>query len=60
LKVNLLALDITAKNLQTCKLCISDVDVSNEMTKNQPLAQAGISIFAQANTMPQMALNLIR
>jgi flagellin len=30
------------------------------MTKNQVLAQAGISMLAQANTMPQMALQLLR
>jgi flagellin len=30
------------------------------MTRNQVLAQAGISMLAQANTMPQMALTLLR
>jgi len=28
------------------------------ITKDQVLAQEGISMLAQANTMPQMALNL--
>jgi flagellin len=60
LKVHLSALGITAENLQVGKLCISDVDVATEMTKNQPLTQAGTSMLPQANTIPQMALDLIR
>ena len=42
---------------------VSDVDVATEMaafTRNQVLAQSGISMLAQANTMPQMALTLLR
>jgi flagellin-like hook-associated protein FlgL len=30
------------------------------MTRNQVLSQAGISMLTQANTMPQMALTLLR
>jgi flagellin len=30
------------------------------MTRYQVLAQAGISMLAQANTMPQMALQLLQ
>jgi flagellin len=30
------------------------------MTRNQVLAQAGISMLTQANTMPQMALQLLK
>jgi flagellin len=30
------------------------------MTRNQVLAQAGISMLAQANSMPQMALQLLQ
>jgi flagellin len=56
-------LNIQAENLQASESRISDVDVAvemAEMTKNQVLAQAGISMLAQANTMPQMALQLLR
>jgi flagellin len=56
-------LGIQAENLQASESRISDVDVATEMatmTKTQVLAQAGISMLAQANTMPQMALQLLR
>jgi flagellin len=56
-------LGIGAENLQASESRISDVDVATEMgnmTKNQVLAQAGISMLAQANSMPQMALQLLR
>jgi flagellin len=55
-------LNIAAENLQTAESRVSDVDVATEManmTKNQVLAQAGISMLAQANAMPQMALKLL-
>jgi len=54
---------IQAENLSTAESRISDVDVATEMaamTRNQVLAQAGIAMLAQANTMPQMALALLR
>ncbi|MBL7146303.1 MAG: flagellin [Phycisphaerae bacterium] len=56
-------LNIAAENLQAAESRVSDVDVATEMaemTRNQVLAQAGISMLAQANTMPQMALTLLR
>ena len=55
-------LNIQAENLLTAESRVSDVDVATEMaemTRNQVLAQAGIAMLAQANTMPQMALNLL-
>jgi flagellin len=55
-------LDIQAENLSQAESRISDVDVATEMaamTRNQVLAQAGIAMLAQANTMPQMALKLL-
>ena len=55
-------LDIQAENLLAAESRISDVDVATEtaaLTRNQVLAQAGISMLAQANTMPQMALQLL-
>ncbi|MBN1806400.1 MAG: hypothetical protein JW837_14220 [Sedimentisphaerales bacterium] len=56
-------LGIQSENLQAAESRVSDVDVATEMaemTRNQVLAQAGISMLAQANTMPQMALTLLR
>ncbi|MHC4171471.1 MAG: flagellin N-terminal helical domain-containing protein [Planctomycetota bacterium] len=56
-------LDNQAENLMAAESRISDVDVATEMaamTRNQVLAQAGIAMLAQANTMPQMALSLLR
>jgi len=56
-------LDIQAENLMTAESRISDVDVAVEMatlTRNQVLAQAGVAMLAQANSMPQMALSLLR
>ncbi|HNY79274.1 MAG: flagellin [Sedimentisphaerales bacterium] len=52
-----------AENLQASESRISDVDVAAEMaalTRNQVLAQAGVSMLAQANAIPQMALTLLR
>jgi len=56
-------LGVQAENLQTSESRISDVDVATEMaalTRNQVLAQAGVSMLAQANSMPSMALTLLR
>jgi flagellin len=55
--------DIQAENLLAAESRISDVDVAREMaimTRNQVLAQAGMSMLGQANTMPQMALSLLQ
>jgi flagellin len=55
-------LNIAAENLSNAQSRVSDVDVATEManmTKNQVLAQAGVSMLAQANAMPQMALKLL-
>ena len=55
-------LNIQAENLLAAESRISDVDVATEMaamTRNQVLSQAGISMLAQANSMPQMALKLL-
>jgi flagellin len=56
-------LNIQAENLMAAESRVSDADVATEMaeiTRNQVLAQAGVSMLAQANTMPQMALTLLR
>jgi flagellin len=55
-------LTIQAENLQAAESRISDVDVASEMTmfvRNQILSQAAVSMLAQANSLPRMALNLI-
>jgi flagellin len=56
-------IDIQAENLLSAESRISDVDVASEMaamTRHQVLAQAGISMLSQANSMPQMALSLLQ
>ena len=55
-------LSIQAENLQAAESRISDVDVATEMTeftRNQILVQAAVSMLAQANSLPQLALQLI-
>lgn len=55
-------LETQAENLQASESRISDVDVATEMTnfvKNQILTQSAISMLAQANSLPQMAMSLI-
>jgi flagellin len=52
-----------AENLIAAESRVSDVDVATEMaamTRTQVLSQAGVAMLAQANTMPQMALSLLR
>jgi flagellin len=63
-------LDITINSIQTMRLNITsansrirDVDVATEtanLSKNQVLAQAGVSVLAQANQLPQLALRLLQ
>jgi len=53
---------VAAENLTSSESRIRDVDVASEtakMTKANILSQAGISVLAQANQMPQMALKLL-
>ena len=55
-------LQVQSENLSAAESRISDVDVASEMsamTRNQVLAQAGIAMLGQANSMPQMALSLL-
>jgi flagellin len=55
-------LQIQAENLQAAESRISDVDVAQEMTefvRNQVLTQAATAMLSQANSLPQMALQLI-
>jgi len=51
-----------ADNLSAANSRIRDVDVASEsakMTRAQILAQAGVSVLAQANQQPQLALRLL-
>jgi len=53
---------IAAENLSQANSRIRDVDVAAEtanMTKANILMQAGVSVLAQANQMPQLALKLL-
>ncbi|MCC8193728.1 MAG: flagellin [Deltaproteobacteria bacterium] len=55
-------LQIQAENMQAAESRISDVDVATEMTefvRNQVLTQAAVAMLSQANSLPQMALQLI-
>lgn len=62
-------LDVATSNIQTMRLNISaansrirDVDVASEtsaLARNQVLSQAGASILAQTNQLPQLAFGLI-
>lgn len=63
-------LDITISSIETMRLNLSaansrirDVDVASEtaaLARNQVLSQAGVSVLAQANQLPQLALNLLQ
>ncbi len=55
-------LQIQAENINAAESQISDVDVATEMTefvRAQVLSQAGVAMLSQANSLPQMALQLI-
>ena len=55
-------LNVQAENLQAAESRISDVDVATEMTqfvRNQILTQSAVAMLGQANSLPQMAMQLI-
>jgi flagellin len=63
-------LGITISSIETMRLNLSaansrirDVDVATEtaaLARNQVLSQAGVTVLAQANQLPQLALNLLQ
>jgi flagellin len=56
-------LAVYRENLEAANSRIRDVDVASEMaqmTKNQILLQAGASMLAQANSLPQLLLSLLK
>ena len=55
-------LNNVSENLSAARSRILDADIAQEtsaMTKNNILQQAGVSILAQANQAPQLALSLL-
>ncbi len=55
-------LDTTAENYESAVSNITDADFAYEtsvFTKNQIIAQAAVSVLAQANVLPQQALTLL-
>ena len=57
------SLSIAIENLQSSESRIRNVDIASEtatLTKNQVLQQASISILAQANQMPNLAMKLLQ
>jgi len=56
-------LEVSSENLTSAESRIRDADIAYEtsqFTKNQVLVQTGIAVLAQANTLPQQALALLR
>lgn len=63
LESTLSVLTAQTENLQAAESRISDANVATEMTNfvsNQILTQSAVAMLSQANTMPQLALQLIR
>ena len=55
-------LNVQAENLQAAESRIRDVDVATEMTeftRQQVLTQSAVAMLSQANSLPQMAMQLI-
>ena len=51
------------ENLSAAESRIRDVDVAEEtaeLTKNSIMQQAAVSVLAQANSQPQIALSLLQ
>jgi flagellin len=62
LQVTISNLATTNENLSSAESQISDVDIASEtsnMTQQQVLQQAGVSVLATANSIPQAALKLL-
>jgi flagellin len=63
LEENQKSLKIANQNLTAAESLIRDTDFAKEMsvfTKNQILLQSGTAMLAQANTIPQVVLQLLR
>ncbi|MEF3254637.1 MAG: flagellin, partial [Deferribacterales bacterium] len=56
-------LNVAKENMTAAESRIRDLDVAEEMatfTRYQILNQSGMAMLAQANQVPQMALQLLR
>jgi flagellin len=56
-------LGVSIENLSAANSRIKDVDIANEtaeMTQRNIMMQAGVSVLAQANSIPKMALSLLQ
>jgi flagellin len=56
-------LQVTTENLQASESRIRDLDIASEMvsfTRHQIMVQAGTAMLAQANSVPQSVLQLLR
>ncbi|MCP9456487.1 MAG: flagellin [Nitrospira sp.] len=63
LEATIANLQVTSENLTAAESRIRDADIAYETSlfvKNQILVQTGISVLAQANTLPQNALALLQ
>jgi flagellin len=63
LESTLEVINIQKENMIASESRVSDIDVATEisnLTRNKVLAQAGTAMLAQANTVPQMALKLLK
>lgn len=63
MQVTIMNLQSARENLSAANSRIRDVDVAEEtaqLTKNNILMQAGVSVLAQANQAPSLALNLLK
>jgi flagellin len=56
------SLTVASENLSAARSRVQDADVAQEtaqLTRNQILIQAGVSVLSQANQLPQVALSLL-
>jgi flagellin len=56
------SLQVASENISAARSRIKDADIAHEtaeLTRNQILTQAGVSVLAQANQLPQSALALL-
>jgi flagellin len=63
LESSMRSIENSIENISAANSRIRDVDIAAEtsqMTSSQILQQAGVSVLAQANMSPQMALNLLQ
>jgi len=57
------SLQVASENLSSARSRVQDADVAQEtaeLTRNQILIQAGVSVLAQANQLPSVALSLLK